>query len=497
MAGSYRIGVETLPSWYTFSSAWNGALDATGAKLYPDAQNIIDPSTGTSECFDVVEGEAKAVMDFGLRLNIPDANPSPVSGSPTTKPTVAGTQGSVGNATSAPSAAGIVVRTPAPTVNETVAPSFAGTTLPPAASMPTMPPVVGGNGTEVIPSGDNATDVTGVVNTTQVGSGENATGLGDTSEAPSMVPSAIPSSIPSLAPSPSSSNATVTLAPTISSSSNVTTAANETLDENVTSTGNESSAENTTSAPTAAGTTPPAIPERIGDLIGPVTDKGLQITLTGINFLEAEADWANYTAEYIQSYFSTGFGVWDVQVELVVTNQGLRRLKEGRRDQEQHVVVTYDQTSTYKTDDGSTSYYVITEPFASSLDQARYTLFLADNDKYYEDVTSASTVTVPGAQENSNKADKVTAPAPAPETQPNNLPLIIGVSIGLGVVLLVGGMFLMYKGRERGDEYYDDPTSVGGGGGMLGTDLEAGSRASRGSKRSATGSRQGSNLRDE
>jgi hypothetical protein len=217
--------------------------------------------------------------------------------------------------------------------------------------------------------------------------------------------------------------------------------------------------------------------------------------------LESDSVWANDTATYIMNYFSEGYNVWDLEVSIEVTGQapGRRKLQE----QEPSVVVTYDQTTSYKTDDGTKTAVIVTEPFASLLDRRRYLIFLADQSSYYGDVTQVSSVATSGSDggsEPGGNVDQVTAPPPSPEGGKDATSIIIGVCVAVGALLLIGGLYLMYVKRDRGDDYDEDEVGDGndvhapdgsvGSGKRSGRDLETGSRAS--SRRSRSGSLQGS-----
>jgi hypothetical protein len=206
--------------------------------------------------------------------------------------------------------------------------------------------------------------------------------------------------------------------------------------------------------------------------------------------LENETAWAEYTSSYIINYFSEGYSVYDLNVDIVVKGQA-----PGRR-RETSVIVTYDQTTEYSTDNELDVTTIETEPFATSLDQARYQIYLEDRSAYYKDVTGVSAVSVPGSETGGNTVDPITAPAPSPEGSSNNVtPIIIGVCTAVGAFLLLGGLYLLYVKRDRGEEEYEEEDVdlarepyVGGGRGRRG-DLETGSRSSR---QSRSGSRQGS-----
>jgi hypothetical protein len=465
--GSYYIKIENIPSWYTYSSAWTGAMDATGTTpLYPDATSVIDPATSQSACFGVGSGAAVSNIDFGMRLNIPEPSPT------TPSPTAGGTGvSSVGSVTEMPSiATSGAPTTPAPTVAVVQNPDGSTGLIVPSPP-PTFPPIPPSS----LPTpGATVENVTATVIPVTAVPSSGPSGIPSImvsdipSAAPSLLPSATPSGIPSAVPS----NATAeTFVPTA-----------ETL------------------VPTAASGSP-TIPSKIGDPVGPVTTEGLEITFTGINMLESDTAWANDTSTYIMNYFSEGFNVWDLEVSIEVTAQtpGRRKLQ----DQEQSVVVTYDQTTAYKTDVGVKPNTIVTEPFASMLDRRRYLIFLADQSPYYEEVAQVSSVTSPGSDggtEPEGNVDQVTAPSPSPEGgEGGNLPIIIGVCVAVGAVLLIGGLYLMYVKRDRGDDYYDDevgddvhaPVGSVGSGRRSGRDLETGSRASS-RARSMSGSRQGS-----
>lgn len=476
--GSYRIGVDNIPSWYTFSSSWNGATDASGALLYPDSTSVIDPETRQSECFEVGGGEIVDKKDFGMRLNIP--SPPASTPNPTAGPSSAGTGvSSVANTESlsempsiAPSSE--APTTPVPTVTLITTPGGSpgdGIVVPsPPPSLPPIAPTVSPS------AGATFQNVTATMTPISTSPSESPSATPSSSpsmkasDIPSASPSLLPTVVPSEVPSAAPSNATQTIVPT-------------------------------------TGTAAPTIPTVIGDPIGPVTTEDLQMTFSGINMLQNDTAWAEDTSTYIMNYFSQGFNVWDVEVSINVKAQS----SGGRKLQEQSsVVVTYDQTTTYKTDDGTEPMMIATEPFASLLDRRRYLIYLADRSAYYGDVSGVSAVSTSsnsGSDGTSSNVDQVTAPPPSPEEANDATPIIIGVCVAVGAVLLVGGLYLMYVRRDRGDEYYDDhivtgndayaPSGSVASGRRGSNDLETGSRSSRHSRSSGQNSRQGSRFGDD
>lgn len=432
MSGAeYYIVVGDIPSWYTFSSSWTGAVDENGNTLYPDADSVIDPDTSRSECFTAEEG---TTYDFGMRLNVPDVvapddTPGPTATSePTTMAPV-----NVPGATSSPDGGIGVIVSPSPTARVAVV-------------APTMSPDVGDT---VVPSSGPSNAPSAVL-----------------SEEPSVRPSLVPSSFPSAFPSEDPS-------PVPSSIPSIVDADSE--------------------APSAA--TPS------GEAVGPETTTGLQMTFSGIDSLENETAWGIDTAAYIADHFSEGYDVSNLTVVVAVKGQSPGR--QWRQLQTENtasssVVVTYDQTTSYSTGDGTTVESVITDPFESSLDRARYQIYLADESEYYAAVIDVSPVTVPdedgvstdgGTDGNVDGATTVTPP-PTPAPGKDATPIIIGVCVTVGILLFVGGLYLMYTRRDRGDEYYEDPPagngneynnsgSVGSGRRGGGYDLETGSKSSR------------------
>lgn len=471
--GSYRIGVDNIPSWYTFSSSWAGAMDDAGNLMYPDSTSVIDPATGQSGCFDVEGGVTEDKKDFGMRLNIP--SPPASTPNPTSGPTPAGTGVSsvVGteNASESPSnsPSSEAPTTPVPTVSVVTTPggSPGGGIIVPSPP-PSLPPVAPTASPSAGATIENTTaPVIPVSETPSIIPSMVPSGVPSVmnSDIPSAIPSILPSGVPSEIPSISPSNATTTSVPTTVSEA-------------------------------------PTIPIVIGDSIGPVTSEDLKMTFTGINMLENDTAWAEETSTYIMNYFSEGYNVWDVEVSINVKAQS----SGGRKLQEQSsVVVTYDQTTTYKTDDGTEPMVIATEPFASILDRRRYLIYLADTSTYYGDVSAVSGVSTSvsdsGSDGSDSSVDGATAPPQSPEESKNITPIIIGVCVAVGAVLLVGGLYLAYVRRDRGDDYYDDHvgnnnafvSSGSAGSGRRGSqDLETGSRGSKRSVGSRQGSRQGS-----
>eukprot|EP00956_Cyclotella_meneghiniana_P024920 scaffold50936_cov30-Cyclotella_meneghiniana.AAC.1 len=217
------------------------------------------------------------------------------------------------------------------------------------------------------------------------------------------------------------------------------------------------------------------------------------MTLTGIWILDDEAKWGNYTAAYITDYFSKGYNVSNLVVSILVTKQdrGTPASRTRRELQASAVEVTYNQTTSYNTGDGTTVETIITDPFESPLDRARYQIYLTEQEEYYADVTDVSPVTVP--EEEGGADGNVDGATTVPVDQNDATPIIIGVCVAVGVLLFVGGLYLMYTKRDRGDEYYEDqqPTgngneyssgSVGSGRRGGGYDLETGSKGSKSSR---------------
>ena len=467
LPGEYKIGIGSIPSWYTFSSAWTGATDSSGVPSYPDATSVIDPATSQSDCFTVPENMVVDAKDFGMRLNVPELNapatPSPTPGltvggteasgvtpNPTSPPTARETEAEIGNSfTDAPTSTIAQVPGATPSPDDSSIPQ----SLAPTHSPPTVSPSAG------------ITYISTVDKTTVPSRYPSVAPTEQVSDIPSAFPSTIPSSLPSEKPSTAPS-----MAPTFT--------------------------------PSLATTETPTTPTKIGDLIGPVMTTGLQMTFDGIGLLENDTAWAEYTSSYIMNYFSVGYNVWDVDVSINVNEQtSSRRLRKLQQSQPT-VVVTYDQTTTYKTDDGTDATTIATEPFLTSLDRARYRIYLADQSKYYKNVTEVSSVTI--VQDDVHSPSEGNDPSPTPTPEPSGIsPVIIGVCVAVGAFLLLGGLYLMYVRRDRGDDYYDDsvdddeyaPSGSMGSGRRRSHDLEVGSRASRSSSRQ--GSRQGSRYGDD
>ena len=86
--GQHYISISKPSTDYGFSKIWNGAIDDTGALLYPDVDSVLNPETGRTDCFNVEDNEDDDVS-FGLQLDVPpgiELSTSPLmSPSPPTK----------------------------------------------------------------------------------------------------------------------------------------------------------------------------------------------------------------------------------------------------------------------------------------------------------------------------------------------------------------------------------------------------------------------------
>ena len=186
-------------------------------------------------------------------------------------------------------------------------------------------------------------------------------------------------------------------------------------------------------------------PTPFGERYGPLTTEGLSLTLYGINALEDEIEWEGQTANYIEDYFNVGdmpgaSRVWGVDANVTVideessagggeggeggesssssnqvftslggdSSEDVRRRRRMRRRREQegdaaedtaatigateesYVVVTYNQLSSYRTDDPEEfdHYYVATRPFDTREGMESYLVYLQELSTFYEDVTS-------------------------------------------------------------------------------------------------------------
>lgn len=79
-SGFYRVNIQP-PSGYAFSSAWIGSTDEQGELTNANADSTIDPATGSTPCFELMDGGELISWSFGMRE----------SASSTSKPTVAAT----------------------------------------------------------------------------------------------------------------------------------------------------------------------------------------------------------------------------------------------------------------------------------------------------------------------------------------------------------------------------------------------------------------------
>lgn len=117
------------PSWYVFTDVWNGKADVDSA---------IDPSTGSSACFDSSsssdDGEEVKSVDFGLNFYIPPV-PGPVTlSAPSEPPTVA--------IALAPPDVAVLTGSPTlrPTADLTSGPTLTPTTPLPSRALSELPP---------------------------------------------------------------------------------------------------------------------------------------------------------------------------------------------------------------------------------------------------------------------------------------------------------------------------------------------------------------------
>ena len=440
--GQYQIGISSVPSWYTSSSAWRGATDENGSLTYPEATSAIDPATGLSICFEVDKSVTIDNVDVGLRLNVPAVN-NP-SKSPTYGPTSIATVASTVVGTTP--GGEIVVRSPAPTFSSPIS-SPVSPTDPPSTSGVSINGTIG-------------------IETMLPSTSPSAHPSISPSEIPTNIPSTTPSSLPSLHPSEVPSQI-----PSASPSDAIPPTRNPTI-----------------------LVQPPTIPTKIGNPVGPITISDLQITFDGINMLENDTAWSEDTSQYILDYFSNGYNIQDLTVSIEVKSQAPgRRLQENL--QQQSVVVTYEQTTAYKTDDNTDVNTIMSESFATLLDRARYQVYLTDQSSYYNAITGISSVSIPGG---SSSIDQETT-LPPEDGAKDNTTIIIVVCVVIGVALFVGGLYLMYKRSGRGDHYDNSGDKIHASSSSVGSrrrrsyDLETGiMQSSR--QMSRSGSRSGSQV---
>ncbi|KAL7553341.1 hypothetical protein ACHAWF_016616 [Thalassiosira exigua] len=350
-AGRYYIIVNkpsAVPS-YEFTGIWNGDTDeCSGLPLHPDVDSAVDPKTGISACFDVVEGETEKV-NFGLTL------PMETSRAPTTKPT--------GCPTVSPTST-------SPSLSPTSSPSEVVTSYP-------------SDEPSTFPSGQPSTSPT----TTE----------------PSAKPTAGPSKSPTaISSGPSESPTVITTPKPIEATDNPTVQPTDALPAP------SPLSAIPTKAPSVAAL--PLNPQSQMNEEGQFIMKIYGIQQLGAGDASSERAWSGTTSQYIVDYFNDPSraerDVADVTVEIQVLKQSSsNKTLFGRQRQLQsgkYVEVTYNQQSSFKTADPAeyNGTYVATHPFEASGGAERYIFTLQSLSSQYNDVTSIDPVQVYEGDEN-------------------------------------------------------------------------------------------------
>lgn len=519
--GRYYVNIQSLPPWYVFSSVWKGNISKNGTLTHPDVDSTVNPLTGSTVCFEVVDGAIAMNWSVGLRLNVPPVT-SPVS----------------------------------PSEEETLTPSSVPTNETASSSPPTLSSekavVVGGYVFNDINNNgyyDSKNETTipnvrvslldcksgSIVNTKETNStgyykfsdlkpnnyyvtfsycvnppdpcyqaSQKWSGLFDFTVGNFTSPDADNKVNPDTGSSICKSyvegdfdldvnagmlfvsgNVTVD---DVASESPSAAPSNATMNPSL----SPSVVVNVTESPTDGTVTPSASslpssapsmhPTRFGETVGPSTTSGLIMTLHGIDTLEDEEGWSMNTSHYIMDYFNLERNfAFDVEVEIYVTKQtpNNRPFKQQERRQQEGkaVEITYDQTTTYKTPDPSTVSldFILEEPFATNASQTEYILFLQNHSSYYDEVTTAS-VTLPP-----NDVDKIVTP---PDDEEDNgginwMPITIGVACGVGALLIVMALLIVVRRRRRRNHEMEpvgngNPTAYVN---AVGGDLEGGNEA--------------------
>ena len=387
--GGYYI-YAPIPDWYVLTPVWNGQSITTTLNV----DNVLNPDSGTSNCFELEEGEEKENVSFGLIFYVPPGvtvteppSPAIATPKPTNRPTMQQ-----------------VVTTPNPTRPPVVA------STPPPTNKPITPSPTKGIVTTPSPTKPPSQEVTlqcsDYTNSKQCRRADckwnGSTCINN--DNPS-VPVAEPSS-------------------------------KQPTNKPITS--------NPTKVPTP----------RLGTEYGPTTTTRLQLTIRGIDDSIPNVDeWSLVTASHIENYFNNDDnvaqkGAWNVKVEINVVevlgndqvmalraekrnslsqninsnnngnNEQVRRRRDTRRgrrvlqveesdQQTNYVQIIYNQISTYTTSDILLydDLYIATDPFATTSSQEVYITELQVMDSFYDGVTSVSGVRqipLPGNENGNN-----------------------------------------------------------------------------------------------
>lgn len=170
------------------------------------------------------------------------------------------------------------------------------------------------------------------------------------------------------------------------------------------------------------------------------------MTQVCIDTLADKQGWSTNTSQYIMDYFnSERCFVFDVDVSIFVTKQTTKQ----QRQEQKSVVIIYDQRTSYKTPNPTslTVDYVIEESFVSVASQAEYVAHLQSSYSDYDNVVTASAVTIPV----DNTIGRATTPEDEDNGGTNSTGIIVGVVCGVVVVAILVLMLVMYHRRSKTD----------------------------------------------
>lgn len=190
------------------------------------------------------------------------------------------------------------------------------------------------------------------------------------------------------------------------------------------------------------------------------------MNIRGIDQLDNETEWEIATGDFIMGFFNDPDanptnGAFDVMADISVTDTSKPSLSQRRTrhvrermmmtmrqlqdDEPKSLEITYTQRSIYKTTDAERypPEYVATRPFETRDGIEDYIRTLKDLSPHYANVTSIGSVRV-----NPPLPPEQGIQPPEDEKDNTTMYIIIGVCCGVGLLLIIVGVFV-YRRRQR------------------------------------------------
>jgi len=210
------------------------------------------------------------------------------------------------------------------------------------------------------------------------------------------------------------------------------------------------------------------------ELIGPITTTSIDMTLIGIDETERYKEWQTTTANFIMDYFKDSEDVFEVNVEVAMLYETVTEIPIGtytgnagvpgsewkltgernRRQLADSVRVTYNQVTSYKSEDPTVydEAYIVEEPFRGDPEGYIARLKSSSRKGAYDAVVEVGVGIPPPTPPPTLKPKFTFSPSPKKKKSSSGdstLYIIIGAACG-GVLILVIIIILVIRRRRKG-----------------------------------------------